>query len=234
MQFEPALQKGRLIRRYKRFLADIETEDGDMLTLHCPNTGSMRNCAQPGSSVWFSHSDNPKRRYPYTWELVAGSPDWLACINTQRANGLVAELISDGGIESLRKYDRIVSEVRYGCEKSRIDLLLHGPSADCYIEVKNVTLLERDKLGLFPDAKTERGRKHLRELVKVVMGGQRAILFFCVAHTGIERVSPAWDIDPVYAEMLLSAHAQGVEILAYRANISPQQMRLQQQLEVIL
>jgi sugar fermentation stimulation protein A len=234
MQFEPPLEKGKLIRRYKRFLADIEMQDGRTLTLHCPNTGSMRNCAEAGSSVWFSNSGNLKRKYLYTWELVAVSQDWLACINTQRANGLVSEAIREGRIKPLQGYDRILPEVRYGIENSRIDLLLQGAAADCYIEVKNVTLLERDNLGLFPDARTERGCKHLRELVKVAAEGQRAVLFFCVAHNGIERVSPAWAIDPVYAETLLWAHSQGVEVLAYGAHISPQQIRLERQLEVIL
>jgi len=229
----PPLLEGRLQRRYKRFLADIEMESGEVITAHCPNTGSMRNCSDPGSRVWLYDSDNPKRKLRYTWELVEVAKRHLACINTHRANHLVKEAIQNKDIEELAGYDQLLNERKYGSENSRIDLLLQGEGVpDCYVEVKNLTLLQDEKgTGIFPDAVTTRGRKHLRELMNIVRNGERAVLFFNVAHTGIDHVSPAWDIDPEYAETLTQAVEEGVEVLAYSAAISPNQIILEQPLE---
>lgn len=220
MQF-PELIEGRLIKRYKRFLADIKLLTGEVITAHCPNTGSMKNCGAPGSRVWLWDSKNPKRKLQHTWELVEVSQSFLACINTHRANGLVKEAIEEARIPELMGYPTRLSEQKYGKEGSRIDLLLKGGGLpDCYVEVKNVTQLVEDGLGTFPDAVTTRGTKHLRELIDVVASGQRAVLFYNVAHTGIQRVSPAESIDPHYCETLTDAISKGVEVLAYSTHIT--------------
>jgi sugar fermentation stimulation protein A len=223
----PELIPGRLIQRYKRFLADVELDSGETVTAHCPNTGSMRNCCDPGSRVWLLDSDNPKRKLRYTWELVEVEGSYLACINTNRANHLVKEAILDCRIEELSGYDELLTERPYGAEKSRIDLLLKRQgSADCYVEVKNLTLLTEDGVGIFPDAVTERGQKHLRELIGMVEEGNRAVLLFNVAHTGIRRIAPAWDIDFKYSSTLQQAMELGVEVLAYGVTITPDSISL--------
>lgn len=236
MDFSLPLQEATLQLRYKRFLADVVRHEGTELTLHCPNTGSMKNCAQPGSRIWYWDSANNKRKYPCTWELVEVENQYLACINTQRANGLVVEAINNGVIQELQGYDQLQTEVKYGHENSRIDILLthKGPVPRCYVEVKNVTLMAADGLGQFPDAVTQRGRKHLRELVAMVEQGHRAVLVYCVAHTGIDRVAPAWNIDPAYADSLIWAMQSGVEVLAYGADINLTSMTLERRLPVQL
>ncbi|MEH6577421.1 MAG: DNA/RNA nuclease SfsA [Amphritea sp.] len=226
---------GRLIKRYKRFLADIELDNGRQLTVHCPNTGSMKNCAEPGSRVWIQDSGNLKRKYLFGWELVEVEGRFWACINTGRANALIREGIENSVIAPLQGYDSIRQEVKYGDEGSRIDLLLQGEGkADCYVEIKNVTLLEQAGTGAFPDAVTTRGAKHLRELMLMVTQGHRAVLMFCVAHTGIERVRPADHIDPEYGQLLREADAAGVEIYAYGACITPQEVTISHPVPVIL
>jgi len=229
MDFLLPLQEAKLHLRYKRFLADVETPEGTLLTLHCPNTGSMKDCALPKSRVWFWDSANEKRKYPCTWELVEIEQRFLACINTHRANSLVVEAIDNGVITQLQGYGKLQTEVKYGQENSRIDIFLsqHGHLPECYVEVKNVTLMTSHGQGLFPDAVTKRGSKHLRELVHMVAEGKRAVLVYCVAHTGITKVSPAWDVDPVYAQTLVWAIEQGVEVMAYGTNISLTQITLE-------
>lgn len=231
----PELIEGRLIQRYKRFLADVELADGSVITAHCPNTGSMKNCATPGSRVWLHDSQNPKRKYPLGWELVEVEPGALACINTGRANGLVREGIEQGVVSQLQGYAGIRSEVKYGAENSRIDLLLQGEGLpDCWVEVKNVTLLEDNGWGSFPDAVTARGAKHLRELMAMVAQGDRAVLLFCVPHGGIERVRPADHVDPKYGQLLREAAQAGVEVLAYGAVPAPGELTLSRQLDIDL
>lgn len=227
--------EGLLIKRYKRFLADIDLGNGRELTVHCPNTGSMKNCAEPGSRVWIQDSGNLKRKYVYGWELVEVEGRYLACINTGRANHLVREAIEGGVIEPLQGYASLRSEVKYGEENSRIDLLLEDEQRPaCYVEVKNVTLYEGDGLGTFPDAVTTRGAKHLRELMAMVAAGHRAVLMFCVPHMGIERVAPADHIDPEYGQLLREAVAAGVEVFAYGAQISADEISLTRRLPVLL
>lgn len=235
MKIKPPLAPASLIRRYKRFLADIALPDGTQVTIHCPNTGSMKNCGGAGSPVWYSTSDNKARKYPHTFELVEIEDGSLAGINTGRANALVEEALAEGVVSELSGYDMLRRELRYGEEKSRIDFLLsgHASAPDCYVEVKNVTLAMGEGLGLFPDAVTTRGTKHLRELMRIRQEGQRAVLFFCVQHTGIDRVAAARDIDPVYAQTLAEARAAGVEVLAYAAAISPEEIRLVRPVPVI-
>ncbi len=220
------------MKRYKRFLADITLANGALVTAHCPNTGSMRNCCEPGSRVWLSDSKNPKRKLPLTWELVEVEQKYLACINTQRANALVKEAIGEGVITELQGYLNLLAEQKYGRERSRIDFLLKGDGvADCYVEVKNVTLLQEGGLGAFPDAVTTRGAKHLRELMAVVATGQRAVLLYNVAHTGIKQISPARDIDRVYGETLDEAIDCGVEVLAYSTVITSSEIKLRDRIK---
>ncbi len=247
MQFNPPLLKATLIKRYKRFLADVShTEpDGEKseFTVHCPNTGSMKNCWSEGDTVYLLDSKNPKRKYQYTW-ISSHSLDghWI-CLNTHLANQLVIEAIEYDVVKELRGYDSIKQEVKYGEENSRIDLLLTADNKpDCYVEIKTVTLLEetidRKELGkgrgFFPDAVSTRGQKHLRELMTIAKSGQRAVLFFLVQHSGIESVSPAEHIDPKYAQILAEAIDSGVEILVYRTHISPAEIILQDSLPFIL
>ena len=237
----PNLQRACLIRRDQRFLADVRLADGEEVTLHCPNTGRMTGCAEPGWGVWFSLSANPQRKYSRTWELSESAAGHLIGINTTRANELVAQAIRGGVIGELQGYERLRQEVRYGEEGSRIDLLLEqGPAADCYIEVKSVTLLgdaarpelAGEGVGFFPDAPSERASKHLRELIRMRQAGFRAVILLCVQHTGIRQVRPATHIDPEYGASLQEAVAAGVELLAYGADISPQQMALSRRLPV--
>ncbi|UCQ17259.1 DNA/RNA nuclease SfsA [Edwardsiella tarda] len=221
MQFTAPLQSATLLKRYKRFLADVRRPDGQIFTLHCANTGAMTGCATPGDTVWYSTSDNPRRKYPSTWELTESQTGAWICVNTQRANALVHEAIAQQRIVELSGYTKIRSEVRYGTENSRIDLLLQAEERpDCYIEVKSVTLLQQG-CGYFPDAVSTRGQKHLRELQQQVQSGARAVLFFAVLHSGIERVRAARHIDAHYAQLLAQASDLGVEVICYTARITP-------------
>ena len=233
MKFEQPLQSATLLKRYKRFLADIVTPDGEEFTLHCANTGAMTGCATPGDTVWYSTSSNAKRKYPHSWELTQTQTDDWICVNTLRANGIVADAIEAGDIPELSEYEEIKREIKYGNENSRIDILLKSNhKVDCYIEVKSVTLLDSG-MGYFPDAKTQRGQKHLRELTAIAKLGLRAVLFYAVPHTGITEVTVAKEIDPDYASLLKEAHDAGVEILCYRINISEYNLTIGQQLPFI-
>lgn len=234
MQFNPPLQSAILIKRYKRFLADVVTTDGRELTLHCPNTGAMTGCATPGDTVWYSTSDNPKRKYAHTWELTQTQRGAIICVNTLRANILAKEAILAGNIVELSGYNRLKSEVKYGEEKSRIDIMLQAEERqNCYIEVKSVTLAENDS-GYFPDAVTERGQKHLRELMSVAAAGDRAVILFAVLHSAIDRFSPAHHIDARYAQLLIEAQTKGVEILVYKAELSTEMMTLNKPITAVL
>ncbi len=221
MNFEPPLLPARLTRRYKRFLADIDPPQNGALTIHCPNTGSMKNCWTEGDRIWMQDSNNPKRKYRYTWELVETAEGDFIGINTHRANALVAEALAADRIPALRGHTGIRREVPYGDENSRIDFLLEFDDAPCYLEVKSVTLKESDGIGYFPDTVSTRGQKHLRELMALKQAGCRAVLLFCVQHTGISRVRPADHLDPAYGKLLRSAAAAGVEILAWSTHITP-------------
>lgn len=235
MDFNNPLQPATLERRYKRFLADVILESGERVTVHCANTGSMLGCAEPGSRVWLSRADNPKRKLPYSWELVEVAPGQLACINTARPNALVAEAIVAGKIPELQGYGQMRREVKYG-DASRVDLWLgqhEQGRADAWVEVKNVTLGAAGA-GRFPDAVTLRGQKHLHELAVKAGEGARAVLFFCVSHTGIDSVRPADDIDPVYGRMLRDAVTAGVEVMAWRLSISPTALVVDCPLPVLL
>jgi len=227
----PQLIPGTLVLRYKRFLADVVLEDGSTITVHCPNSGSMKGCATPGSRVYISRSSNPDRKYPFTWELVEADGFW-AGINTGLPNYLVREAIENGTARELQGYDTIRPEVAYG-ERSRIDLLLESPGQRCYVEVKNVTLVEDDR-ALFPDAVTIRGQKHLNELMRVVREGDRGVIFFTVQRGDGQSVSPADAIDPEYGRLLRLAMRNGVEALAYRAVVTPEEILLTDRLPVVV
>lgn len=234
MKFSPELQSATLIQRYKRFLADVVTPAGEHLTIHCPNTGAMTGCATPGDTVWYSASENTKRKYAHTWEMTQTQQGAFICVNTLRANQLVKEAIVENRIAELLDYSVIKSEVKYGEEGSRIDFMLQAEGRpECYIEVKSVTLADKDN-GYFPDVVTLRGQKHLRELMSVAAAGKRAVLLFAVLHSAIERFSPARHIDPKYAQLLNEAQKQGVEILAYKAELSADNMTLISTLPVVL
>ncbi|MBR9727727.1 DNA/RNA nuclease SfsA [Shewanella intestini] len=220
MEYSPPLQQGILIKRYKRFLTDVRLADDSIITIHCPNTGSMKNCLFEGNRVWFSTSDNPKRKYPNTFELMENDQGQLIGINTGNANALAEEAINNNIIKELQGYDTLKREVKYGDENSRIDILLSSQSgAKCYIEVKSCTLLEQTG-GYFPDAVTTRGQKHLRELMAMVQQGHRAVLLFVVQHSGISTVKAASHIDQQYADLLHEAINMGVEVLAYKVAMS--------------
>jgi sugar fermentation stimulation protein A len=219
MQFTPPLQKATLIKRYKRFLADVVLADGTETTLHVANTGAMTGCAEPNDVVWYSTSNNPKRKYPLSWELCEKPNGDMICVNTIRANQLVEEALRANIITELTGYTSIQREVKYGSENSKIDFFLSSPEkTEAYVEVKSVTLLDSDQ-GYFPDAVTTRGQKHLRELIEVAQQGQRAILLFAVLHSGINSVKIAKYIDKNYHELIIEAQAAGVEIIAYKAEI---------------
>lgn len=236
MKFEFPLLSGTLVKRYKRFLADVDTSSG-LLTIHCPNTGSMRGCATPGNKIWFWDSKNPKRKYRHSWELVETDNGHMIGINTGRANHLIREAIESHVFSGL-DYDHIQSEVRYGNENSRIDLLLTHGAKKIWIEVKSVTLLDTVKgtqqLGYFPDAITSRGTKHLRELMQQVRNGDRAILIYCVQHSAIKSVQAAQHIDPLYAATLQQAVQVGVEVIAAETSISTTEIKVVGQLPVHL
>ena len=220
--FSKALHKGKLIQRYKRFLADVELGDGSIVTAHCPNTGSMESCYAKGDTVWLSPSDNPSRKLKWTWEYTE-TPDGLIGVNTARPNEVLALAASQGKIPGLTQYTSVRREVKYGAN-SRIDLLLEGPGQKpCYVEIKNTTL-RRGPAIQFPDAVTERGRKHLHELIAEVKKGHRAVMLFFVNRPDGEFFAPADEIDPEYGTALREASKQGVELIALRALATPADM----------
>ncbi len=232
MLFPTSLQSATLRKRYKRFLADVIDEQGKIFTIHCPNTGAMTGCATEGDTVYYSTSDNPNRKYPHTWEISQTQDhNWIA-INTQKANQIAIEAIENQVISELQGYTSLRTEVKYGQENSRIDLLLQkSGQPDCYVEIKNVTLLTKNHQGQFPDAVTQRGQKHLRELTAQSQQGNRAVLLFLVLHSGINELSIAKQIDIKYYQALTEARKAGVEVLAYKAQVNHHAITLTNRLE---
>lgn len=238
MEFPQPLQHATLIERYKRFMADVRCDNGALLTLHCPNTGSMKNCQTPGSSVWFTDSGNPKRKYPCTWQVVENTDGQLVGVNTSLANQLVVEAIGANAISELANYETLQTEVKYGNQSSRIDILLSKDASpeNCFVEVKNVSLAVGGRHAIFPDAVTTRGHKHLQELMLMRAEGHRAVLFFCVQISDVDSISPADDIDPEYGRLLRQAVNKGVEVMAYGARfaLAKSRIRLSRKLELKL
>lgn len=212
----PKLVKGTLIKRYKRFKADVKLGNGRVVTALCPNTGSMKSCCEPGRPVYLSKHDRPDRILKYTWELIE-MPTSLVGVNTGIPNKLVKESIENKLIKELTGFEKVRTEVKYG-ENSRIDILLENINKKTFIEVKNCTLMENG-ICYFPDAVTSRGLKHLVELQKEVRAGNRAVMFYLIQRMDVIRFEPASHIDPLYSEELKKAYGNGVEILAYDVNI---------------
>lgn len=218
MKFSATLRPARLIRRYKRFLADVELPGGRVVTVHCPNPGAMTGLDAPGSEVWLSPAQSATRKLPFTWELIQVGQG-LVGINTAHPNFLAAEAIRDGRIGQLQGYSELRREVKYG-RNSRIDILLqHDRRPPCYVEVKNVHL-RRTSLAEFPDCVTARGAKHLDELRDMVAAGSRAVMVYIVQRADCDRFSIAADIDPTYAKGLSRAVAEGVEAICYACRLS--------------
>lgn len=235
MKYSKSLQQVKLIRRYKRFLADVAWPDGQVMTVHTANTGGMLGCSEPGSNIWIRDSENPKRKYLYSWEITEATNGALIGVNTHLANQLVVEAINDNIVSELQGYSLVRTEVPYG-ENSRIDILLEDEKKQlpvCYVEVKNVTA-RQDDFAIFPDAVTVRGTKHLNELIKMVEQGHRAVMCFCVQREDVKKFRAAVEIDPTYANTLNHAVSKGVQVIAYQASISPDQIFLQRSIPVCL
>jgi len=231
MQFKQELQPGILIKRYKRFLADIELADKKVLTVHCPNTGSMLGCSEPGSPVMISRSDNPGRKYPHTLEMVQAGSVWVG-VNTSLTNKLVREALEKKIIKEFGRLDVITQEVKTSA-RTRLDFLLERGSRRIYMEVKNCSLAE-SRAAMFPDAVTARGTKHLHELAALKKQGHGAAVFFCVQRGDADYFKPANHIDPAYAEALANVALEGVMILAYQADVTPREIAIAMKLPVKL
>lgn len=240
MKFTTPLIPGKLIKRYKRFLTDVELDTGEIVTAHCANSGSMLSVNTPGAKVWLSPANNPKRKLKYTWELIRigdGSDAAMVGINTQHPNKIVAEAIEAGDIKELAGYDTLKREVKYG-KNSRIDIYLEGEAMPaCYVEVKNTTMRRDLTPGApaeFPDAVTARGAKHLDELADMVAQGHRAVMFYLVQRDDADTFTVAADIDPTYAEKLAAAREAGVEVLAYGCRVGPEEIAIDRAVDIDL
>lgn len=231
MNFPAPIEKGRLVKRYKRFLADIDL-NGEIITAHCANPGSMAGVKDEGATVWVTAANNPKRKLQYDWQVIEVS-DARVCINTASANKIVHEALLAGQIKELADYSTIKPEVKYG-EKSRIDFLLTGDGLpDCYLEVKNVTLSPNPPLAEFPDSPTKRGTKHLGELSNMVKEGHRAVGLYLVNRTDSHIFTLAREIDPDYARAFDAAREAGVEMLAYGCDISEDGITINRALKIL-
>ncbi|MCF6198259.1 MAG: DNA/RNA nuclease SfsA [Hyphomicrobiaceae bacterium] len=237
MNFAAPLISATLVKRYKRFLADVILENGDELTVHCANPGAMEGLNTPGIKVWLSKSDNPKRKLSHSWELAqvdSFGEKIMVGINTMHPNKLAFEAIQQGRIPELAGYNEIKKEVRYG-ENSRIDLLLSKTGADlCYVEVKNVHLLRQQGLAEFPDSVTKRGAKHLHELSNMVQEGHRAVMFYIVQRDDCQKFTIAGDKDPNYAKAFEKARQTGVEAIVYDCSLTPQKIEINHRLELAI
>lgn len=234
MDFDNPLLPAVLLRRYKRFLADVRLPAGEILTVHCPNTGSMRGCSAAGSSVMIARAANPRRKYAYTLEMVRVGSVWVG-INTGRTNHLVREAIENGVIEEFGAVERMTAEVKIS-EGSRLDFLLYSGSRRIYVEVKNCTLVgegEELQTAMFPDAVTSRGARHLDELMRLKASGFEAAILFCVQRSDAVCFAPAESIDPEYSRLLAMAARQGVLVLAYGAEVGPARIVVTRRLPVV-
>jgi sugar fermentation stimulation protein A len=222
MRFQTPLVPATLIRRYKRFLADVRLEDGQVVVAHCPNPGSMTGLKDEGLKVWLEPNDDPKKKLKYGWRLVEFPDGAFVCVDTGVPNRAVRAALEDRMLPELAAYEVVRPEVKYG-ENSRIDFLLQGDGLpDAYVEVKSVTLMRQAGLAEFPDAVTARGAKHLAELVRMVQAGHRAVMLYLVQRTDCDRFTLAGDIDPAYAKAYVAARTAGVEVICYGTRISPE------------
>lgn len=226
MKFKSPLVQGKLIRRYKRFLADIELKNGDIVTAHCTNSGSMKTCIEEGAPVYLTPVNGPKRKTKFTWEMIFINGDWVG-INTLVPNVLAFEDIRDGKIEKLKGYTKVKREVTFG--DSRFDIFAENGHEKCFVEVKNVTMKE-GKFALFPDAVTTRGKKHLETLIQVKKQGIRAAMLYVVQRMDVEKFGPAKEIDPDYAATLKKAYKAGVEVLPVQAKVTPEEIEIVREL----
>lgn len=225
MRFPQPLVRGRLVQRYKRFFADVVLDDGTATTAHCPNPGAMLGLNSPGFGVWLSRSDDPKRKLAHTLELVEADGG-LVGVNTMSPNKLVAEALAEGVIAEATGYESVRREVRYGTN-SRVDFLLESPDRPpLWLEVKNCHLRRDGALAEFPDCVAARSLKHLGDLSAEVAKGARAIQLFVIQRTDCEEFEACHDLDPAYAAGLTAAAAQGVEVLCYACDISPEEIRI--------
>lgn len=230
MQFPKLLIHGKLIKRYKRFLADVELDSGEIVVAHCTNSGSMKTCIENGADVYLTHVDDPKRKTKYTWEMIRINGDWVG-INTGIPNLLVYEAIRDQKIEGLSAYTEVRRELKF--EDSRFDVFAKNEQESCFIEVKNVSMKVGDH-ARFPDSVTTRGKKHLETLMRVKAQGMRAVMFYVIQRSDVSIFGPAWDIDPNYAEALKKAVDSGVEVFAYQAKVNSEGIDLVKQLPIDL
>ena len=234
MNFAPPLQCGTLLRRYKRFLADIADESGEPLTIHCANPGAMSGCSDPGSRVWYSRSANPNRKYTHTLEIVQSSTGALVGVNPGRANAIVGEALSEGRI-SVASGAQVHREVQIPGERGRFDFRLdRADGSSIFVEVKSVTWMRKRDVGEFPDARSDRALRHVIALRRLRMTGHRSLMLFCVQHSSAMRVSIADDVDPMYGVAVRAAYRDGVEILAYRTLITPERLVLGEEIPVDL
>ncbi len=231
MKFQTPLIHGHLIKRYKRFLADVRLPDGRDVTAHCANPGSMMGLKDEGIKVWLEPNDDPKKKLKFGWRFVEFDDGTWVGIDTSLTNKIVAEALSENKIPELAGYDTIKPEVKYG-ENSRIDFLLTGGGPDCYVEVKNVTLKGKGSCAEFPDSVTARGTKHLNELSNMVGHGHRAVMLYVVQRTDCDRFAINGKIDPTYAAAFATARVAGVEVLVYDCSIDAQDVRLRNALVV--
>ena len=230
MKFKEKLVHGTLIKRYKRFLADVRLDDGSEVIAHCTNSGSMKSCLENGAEVYLTPVNDPNRRTKFTWEMIKINGDWVG-INTSNPNRLVYDAVLEWKIDGLKGYTTVQREVKF--RDSRFDVFAENTQEKCFIEVKNVTLKDGN-YALFPDAVTTRGQKHLRTLMEVKKEGMRAIMFYVIQRGDVEIFTTAMDIDPEYAKTLKLASNSGVEIFAVRAKVTPYGIDLTEKLPVII
>ncbi|KJF42216.1 DNA/RNA nuclease SfsA [Draconibacterium sediminis] len=226
MKFEKELVHGKLIKRYKRFLADIELDTGEIVVAHCTNSGSMKSCLENGAEVYLTPVDDPKRKTKFTWEMIKINGDWVG-INTGNPNKLAYEALLNGEIPGLDGYTTVKREVKFG--DSRFDVYAENDQEKCFVEVKNVSM-KLNEYALFPDAVTTRGQKHLKTLIDVKNQGMRAVMLYIIQRSDVQLFAPAKEIDPAYARLLKQAHSAGVEIFPMQAKVSPSEITLSKKL----
>lgn len=222
MKFEKELVHGKLIKRYKRFLADVELDTGEIVVAHCTNSGSMKSCLENGAEVYLTPVDDPKRKTKFTWEMIKINNDWVG-INTGNPNKLAYEAILNQQISGLNGYTTVKREVKFG--DSRFDVYAENENEKCFVEVKNVSMKENE-YALFPDAVTTRGQKHLKTLIDVKKQGMRAVMLYIIQRSDVRIFAPAKEIDPNYASLLKKAAGAGVEIFPMQASVTPEQITL--------